>query len=159
MARVWAKAAPRGELAAGGVRSALSLSPASWGPFPTSRPRAGPASSWAESGRGGGASAGVRPSPREPKTLHPFGTILCGAPSLLRGGSSGRIGRLGRWDTPLVLSLTGELMTSSRRGPRVPGSQQSGVRGADARPGGLPGTSDSGECTRTRPHHAPFEFS
>lgn len=49
------EAAPRGELGAGGVRSARSLSPASWGRVPASRPRRGPASSGAASGRGGGA--------------------------------------------------------------------------------------------------------
>lgn len=47
------------------------------------------------------------------------------------------MGRRGRWDTrPSLDRGTSDIVTL---GPRVPGSQQSGVRGADAGPGGLPG--------------------
>lgn len=82
---VGAEAAPRGELWAGGVKSAPSLSPASRGPVPASRPRPGPASSWAESG-GRRRQRRVRLSPREPRTPRdgPRRT-----PSLLRRRGSG----------------------------------------------------------------------
>lgn len=81
---VGAEAAPRGELWAGGVKSAPSLSPASRA-RPGFPPAPGPASSWAESG-GRRRLRRARLSPREPRPPRdgPLRT-----PALLRRGGSG----------------------------------------------------------------------
>lgn len=135
---VGAKAAPRGELRAAGVKFCAEPQPTLLGPVPASRPRQGRASSWGESRGGDGARARVRPTFRESATPHLFRAVLGGDLSswrrLRRRGEGSRVGTL-----LLTSVLSGTQGSSDILVLGPPASECRGrgvVRCADTGPGG-----------------------